>query len=347
MLSIIPTTALIGLFSVFASAAPFPAGFPNPSPVQLKEIEQKAFGTLSNETPPPKLSPDGITNLQLISFNEIFEVAFFTELLWNVTNNVAGYEIKDRKERDFVIKSLNAVQAQEELHAINANNALKHFGAQPILPCKYRFPVETFDETIKLASTFTSIVLGTLQDVTQIFATNGDAGLTRAVASVIGQEGEQEGWYRLLQGKVPSELPFLTTSVRDYAFTAIQSFTVPGSCPNQNLIHLQTFQSLNLLTPASAKTEYLDFSFATPQGHSAEQPLWVTYINQQNTPIVEKAVVKNKNPTTTTVKALFPYAENEMNGLTIAVLTNSAGPFVNADAVVAATVFGPAFIIIN
>ena len=93
-----------------------------------------------------------------------------------------------------------------------------------------------FNSSIKLAATFTSLVLGTLQDVIEIFAERGDVPLTVGVASVVGQEGEQEGWYRLLQGKVPSELPFLTTSTREFAFNALnQNFIVPGSCPNINL----------------------------------------------------------------------------------------------------------------
>jgi hypothetical protein len=189
-------------------------------------------------------------------------------------------------------------------------------------------------------------VLGTLQDVVQVFAENGDAGLTRAVASVIGQEGEQEGWYRLLQGKVPSELPFLSTNTRDYAFNAIQSFTVPGSCPNQNLINLKTFLPLTLVAAPGPATQNIKFTYTTPGGYTS-QTLWVTYINQQNTPIVEPLHVVQTKGSTVTVEALFPYTANELNGLTTAVLTKSAGPFVNADAVVAETVFGPAFIIIN
>ena len=49
----------------------------------------------------------------------------------------------------------------------------------------------------------------------------------------------------------------------------------------------------------------------------------------------------------TTFEALFPYDQFEMNGLTIAVLTNSAGPFADVDAVAAATVAGPALIEVN
>jgi hypothetical protein len=228
---------------------------------------------------------------------------------------------------------------------LNANGALAHFNAQPIQPCKYVFPVTNYTQAISLAATFTDVVLGTLQDVVEIFAINGDHGLSRAVSSVIGQEGEQEGFYRSVLGKKPSALPFLTTSARDFAFTAIQGFTVPGSCPNLNTIPLKTFQPLTLLTPPTASTSKLRFEFSVPAGSSA--PKWVTYINQQNVPVVENATVVWTSGSMVTVEALFPYSEFEMNGLTIAAVTNSAGPFANADAVALATVFGPALIEIN
>jgi hypothetical protein len=234
---------------------------------------------------------------------------------------------------------------QEELHAINANRALQRFGAQPIAPCKYSFPVATFDQAIGLAAAFTSVVLGTLQDVVQVFAESGDAGVTRGVAATIGQEGEQEGWFRLLQGKIPNELPFLSTSVRDLAFTAIQGFTVPGSCPGLDKIKLRTFQPLGLVKPPGAQSGPIQFTFK--QDCNLNSDLWATYINQQNLPIVEKVKVIGVKDQTVTVEANFPYTENLMNGLTLALLTTSAGPFANARAAVDKTAIGPAIIIVN
>jgi hypothetical protein len=210
------------------------AGFPDPNAAQLLAIETIAHGTLPNGAPPPMISQNGITNLQLVNLNENSEVAFFGSLIHNITINAPGFQIQDPKERDFILEALVAVLAQEELHALNAEAALKHFGQQPILPCKYVFPTTNFDDAIALAATFTDLVLGTLQDVIEIFANNNDNALTRGVASVIGQEGEQEGFYRLLRNKklIPSSQPFLTTSTRDFAFSALQGFAVPGSCPN-------------------------------------------------------------------------------------------------------------------
>jgi hypothetical protein len=219
------------------------AGFPTPNNDQLLKIQEIAHGTLPNGPlpPPGTISPEGITNLQLVEYNENAEVAFFSSLLYNVTSNVTGFDINDSKQKEFVIEVLTAVLAQEELHAIYAELGLKSQNQQPILPCKYNFPTTNFDDAIILASTFTDVALGTLQDVIQIFADNNDNANTRGIASVIGQEGEQEGFYRLLQNKglIPNALPFLTTSTRDFAFSALQAFVIPGSCPNDNLINLK------------------------------------------------------------------------------------------------------------
>ncbi|KAK2805085.1 hypothetical protein FQN50_006330 [Emmonsiellopsis sp. PD_5] len=324
---------------------PLPDGFPNPNPEQVKEIEQAAFGTLSNSTPPASISPDGVTSLQLVAFNELFEVDYFTKLLANITGGVKGFEIDDEGQKEFVVKSLKAIQA-EQLHALDANNALVHFGHEAILPCNYTYPVSTLDEAISLAGTFTSVVLGTLQDVVEIFAQGGDGGLARHTTSIVGQEGEQEGLFRVLQKKIPSELPFLTTSVRDLAFTAIQSFTVPGSCPNVNLINLRTFKPITLVAPPAPEDTTVQF---TMEEEGYDPGLWVTYINQQNVPIVRKqeaAAVGTKGGMVT-IEAEFPFVEHMLNGLTIAVLTKSAGPFADANAVVDQTVFGPAIIIMN
>lgn len=247
---------------------PLSNGFPMPNAYQLNLIQQAAGGTLSNATPPASVSSDGITSLQLVAFNELFEVAFFTSLLQNITSNTTGYEVYDASARSTLIEALAAVQAQEQLHAINANNALQKIAnVSAISPCEYTFPVTKLDDAIALAQTFTDVVLGTLQDVATIFGANGGENVKfiRGVAATIGQEGEQNGFYRTLLKKRPSAQPFLTASARDLAFSAlVQTFIVPGTCPDieKNTINLQTFDTLTLLTqdiqPVDQK---LEFSF--------------------------------------------------------------------------------------
>ncbi|KAJ5091979.1 hypothetical protein NUU61_006849 [Penicillium alfredii] len=346
---------LLGVAS-FASAAPtpprlgrhkgLPDGMPNPSPSELEQIQLRAHGALPNTPPPPSISNEGITNLKLIAFNELFEVAFFSELIANISKNVEGYRFSSADGRDFVLEALQAILAQEELHAISANNGLVHFNVKPIEPCQYRFPVHNFDSAIVLASTFTDLVLGTLQDVVERFAIGRDFDLAREIASVIGQEGEQQGWYRVMQGKIPSELPFLTTSDLNFAFTAIQSFTVPGSCPSLDEIPLRTFEPLNITAPPGPHTQNIRFSFGDPN-HEADHQLWLTYINQLNLPIVEPLRVVTRKGDTVIAEALFPYEEHEMNGLTIAAVTRTKGPFGNAYTVAKWTLAGPGLIIVN
>jgi hypothetical protein len=141
----------IALVASFASAAPtgkrssglspdgnyFPLqnGFPNPNREGEISIQDGAHGTLPNGPPPPKLSAEGLTNLKLIALNELFEVAFFTELVYNITNNVSGYDLG--MDHDYMLDSINAIVNQEELHVLNANGALEHFGQEKIQPCKY------------------------------------------------------------------------------------------------------------------------------------------------------------------------------------------------------------------
>lgn len=367
--SIVSAASLIGLSCLsVVSALPFTYtnnpvgnGFPviSAGSPQQTAIEIQAHGSLSNAPPPPtKPQPDSLTSLRLIAFNELFEVAFFTELIANITNNVAGYEIRHQGARDFILKALVAVQAQEELHALNANNALNHFTNSVILPCQYNFPVSDFEGAINLASTFTDVVLGTLQDVQQLFGADGDIGLIRGVGSVIGQEGEQNGFYRQLLEKTPSALPFLTTSTRQFAFSALQGFVVPNSCGNLDAVGLQIFDPLTVVTDKiEPKSQSLTFSFevtgAQPSSWNSDYSgLSLVYINQQNLPVVEKITGAQKHGNTVTFSALFPFDDATQgalfgNGLTIAAVTNSTGPFATADAVANATVFGPGLIEIN
>lgn len=332
---------------------PLSNGFPNivkGSP-QLQNIQLQAHGTLPNGAAPPKPAEDDLLSLRFIAFNELWEVAFFTELLANITNNVPGYQFEKEEERQAVINAITAVQAQEELHALNANFALQAFNAGPIQPCTYVAPVSDFISAIKLAQKFTDVVLGTLPDVQTHFGQNGDNGLIRGVGSVIGQEGEQNGFYRNILGKIPSANPFLTASTREIAFNAlIQNFIVPGSCPNINTINLgKPFGVLTLETPENhitAQDTTLEFSIAEgdwSQYSSKPEDLSLVYINQQNVPITQAITMSRHHDGRVHFTANFPFQENLLFGLTIAVLAHGSS-FADVVAVTNATVFGPALI---
>ena len=174
---------------------------------------------------------------------------------------------------------------------------------------------------------------------------------------MIGQEGEQNGFYRSLLHKVPSALPFLTGGARDFAFSAInQAFTVPDSCPSNGLLvqgGLTIFDVLTLETSAdditSAEDSTLQFSFQTQKSNSdVQENFFLTYINQQNVPFsVPIDVTGTEANGAITFTASFPGQSQEMNGLTIAAITNGNGPFTSPDDVADATLFGPALIEVN
>ncbi len=211
---------------------------------------------------------------------------------------------------------------------------LKHFGATVPTPCQYNFGVESVKEAVVLAETFTAVVLATLQDVVQLFAKNGDDGAARAVASVIGQEGEQDGFYRILLARKPSQKPFLTTNVAPFAFSVLKTFIVPGSC-DLSFIPVPTFPTLSVLTGhkgQAVKPEDQDITYTTDLGSSAAAKpflngngagLFLTLLSGQDLP--ESAPIKNVtwSGTQITFSAAFPYTKLIADGLSIASLTTS------------------------
>ena len=129
--------ALLALSAGIAVAAPFsfplPDGFPNPGNDSLTHIQGLAGGTLSNGPPPTGLDPDTIDSFRLIAFNEIFEVAYFSELVSNITQGVDGYELPE-ESAEYTVDSLNAVIAVSLVschatqdHFTNASHSKRSF----------------------------------------------------------------------------------------------------------------------------------------------------------------------------------------------------------------------------
>ncbi|KAM5348644.1 hypothetical protein ACJ41O_008468 [Fusarium nematophilum] len=331
-------------------------GFPNPNPQQEQQIALTAGGKLPGGPLPTQLGPGSTTAFQLIAFNELFETAYFNSLLYNITEGVKGYEVpKDRLgEAEKIIK---IVLAQEEQHAIGALATLKSAKKWAPSPCKYQFPVNTLKDAIALAETFTAVVLGALQDANVIFSSEGLPEVVRLISSVIGQEGEQNGFYRLYLDQVPSESPFLTTVPAAFAWSALQGFVVPGSCPEDiKNIKLPIFPPLlvngGAIANVQPKDQTLSFE-AKLTGSSAAKKylkhlgrtegLYVTYTTGQQLPISVKAQNVRWHGDTVKLEAKFPYVENVMGGFSHAALTTS-NKFANADAVVAKTLAAPGLI---
>ena len=73
----------------------------------------------------------------------------------------------------------------------------------------------------------------------------------------------------------------------------------------------------------------------------------MTYINQQNLPIVVPLEILKSIDDEIIAEALFPYDENLMNGFTLAAVTKSPGPFNSAEEVAKATIAAPGLIIVK
>lgn len=109
---IISTAAITGLATALPAgfSAPTDDGYPSPSASQLAAIEVIADGQLSNAPPPPKIASSSLTAFQLIAFNENFEVAFFSSLIDNITNEEHGYNLVGTS-KDELLDILDTVKA--------------------------------------------------------------------------------------------------------------------------------------------------------------------------------------------------------------------------------------------
>ena len=89
---------------------PLPNGFPFPGETALEELYIAAGGNFTNMPLAPKFDSDSLTSWKLQAFNEFMEVAFFTQLIANVTNDVPGYELHP-ESKNYILDSLRTIQA--------------------------------------------------------------------------------------------------------------------------------------------------------------------------------------------------------------------------------------------
>ncbi|KYK59150.1 late sexual development protein [Drechmeria coniospora] len=348
---LLPLSALLGLAA--GAAIPTNDGFPSPSAQQELSIAQQAGGLLPNGPAPTSLGANSITAFQLIAFNELFETAYFSSLLANITSGAAGYEAENKDE---LIKIFTTVLAQEEQHAIAAVATLKGVNAFAPSACQYQFPVSNLKDAINLAETFTAAVLGALQGANVIFGQDGNVPPIQIVSSVIGQEGAQNGFYRVFLDKVPSESPFLTAVPAPFAWSALQAFIVPGSCPYAlSDIALPIFPGLmtngGAVAALEPKDQTLSFSADLSSSEAAKKyvgssSLFLTYTTGQQMPISVPITDVKWDGCTISFKANFPYTEHVMQGFSHAALT-TANNIANPNAVVDCALAGPALIQVN
>ena len=216
----------------------------------------------------------------------------------------------------------------------------------------------TFNDAIALAETFTAVVLGALQDANVLFTGDGAPGPVRLVSSVIGQEGEQNGYYRVLLERIPPESPFLTTVPGPFAFSALQLFVVPGSCPFPlSDINLPIFPTIKtnggpvaLLQPGdqtlSFEADLSGVEAASKYVGGDGSGLYLTYTTGQQVPFSVEITGVSWQGSVISFEANFPYEEYVMHGFSHGALTTS-NSFASADALVPATLAAPAVIQVN
>ena len=213
------------------------------------------------------------------------------------------------------------------------------------MPCEYVFPVSTFLDAIALAQTFTDVVLGTLPEAQAAFSADGgdESPLVPLFGSVIAQEGEQNGFYRFVQKKTASAAPFLTGGSPSFAFTALQMFIVPGSCPESlAAINLTTFSPLEVITTPEAMNMTLEFAAPGDVGPDTNS---IVYISGQNLPVTVPISTVTSIAGLSHFTASFPFDSGFAHGLTIAALVKGTGQaFTSNDEVAAATLYGPGLI---
>jgi len=212
------------------------------------------------------------------------------------------------------------------------------------------FPTTDFLSAIALADVFTEVVLGTLQSVSTQFA-NGDENtrsLVALVTSIIGQEAEQVGGYRLIEKRIPSSAPFLTTSTGAFAFNAIaQNFVVPGSCDAVfETIGVPMLYTLSVVGDMPTDKNQT-VTFTTSCTHTTAGVNYLAYITGQNSPVVVPITDVKVNGDMATFSALLPFANGFAKGLTIAAIVDTDTGLATAADVTAAAFAGPGLIQID
>lgn len=89
---------LIAASAATAAMIPNNDGFPMPNDQQKMDIVKQAGGLLPNGPLPKELGDGSATAFQLITANELFETAYFSSLLHNITEGVEGFEAENKDQ---------------------------------------------------------------------------------------------------------------------------------------------------------------------------------------------------------------------------------------------------------
>jgi hypothetical protein len=120
------------IYKILLGSALFAGGLCAPTPPSVAALQTQAHGTLPNgqiTLTDGSVGADGITNVQLLNFNENFEVAFFTSLVNNITQSVTGFTLDDEKEKTWllgILQTILAVSIPKELKLLLMPISKKH-----------------------------------------------------------------------------------------------------------------------------------------------------------------------------------------------------------------------------
>jgi hypothetical protein len=139
----------------------------------------------------------------------------------------------------------------------------------------------------------------------------------------------------------------LTTVPAAFAWSALQSFVVPGSCDEDiKKINLPIYPPLMVnggaIAVLDAKDQTLSFSATLDKSHKGED-LYITYTTGQQLPYSVKAKNVKWNGKSVSVKAEFPFEKLVAQGFTHAALTTSSD-IATPDDVPAVTLAAPGLI---
>ncbi|KAL8635709.1 MAG: hypothetical protein Q9226_009325, partial [Calogaya cf. arnoldii] len=296
-------------------------------------------------------------------------VAFFNELLTNLTTDVPGYRANDTfpLDRALLIKNIEAIKNQEELHAIAVNAFLVSAKQQPISPCQYRFPVTNFKNAMFFAQVFTDLALSTIPAVQLLFARDGGTASRNVLTlgSILGQEGQQDGYFRSTQQETASAAPFLTGGTASIAYNALIKLIVEDSCPQPlsdiglprwgptgafNQIYINNGndrpeESFPLWISANPEVTNGSLPWSTFQ---FGDPASMIFLSGQNIITVPATDYRHYggNPVDN-FRTEFPFDKGFANGLTIAILARGNQSFATANAAAEAAILGPVLIEMN
>ena len=192
-----------------------------------------------------------------------------------------------------------------------------------------------------IADNFAGLLIGAIPVVITDFGASPE--IVNLFSSVLGQEGQQDGYFRWLESTVPNESPFLTSTTLSFLYNHInQHFVVPGSCPQK--LNLPTYNKLLPLESPPAVNTTISYSTTQPGVISS---YYIAYMSGQSDPVVVPISRVTKDGNVTKFEASFPFDAGFSRGLTVAALVSGDGPFTNVSQVADSTLAGPGLIQVN